>query len=85
LTTAAGAPLPELTVHGLRHSAASLMIAGGADISTVSKIRGHSTIAVTADIYAHMVATVGQRAADGAADLIARTLLAHEPVGTDAD
>jgi integrase len=31
-----GEPLPELTFHGLRHSAASLMLAGGADISTVS-------------------------------------------------
>ena len=33
-----GEPLPELTFHGLRHSAASLMLAGGADISTVSKL-----------------------------------------------
>ncbi len=31
-------PLPELTFHGLRHTAASLMLAGGADISRVSNL-----------------------------------------------
>jgi integrase len=69
-----GEPLPELTFHGLRHSAASLMLAGGADISTVSKLLGHSSIAITADVYAHLIAAVGQRAVDGAAALIALTL-----------
>ena len=66
-----GEPLPELTFHGLRHSAASLMLAGGADISTVSKLLGHSSISITADVYAHMLEGVGQRAVDGVADLIA--------------
>ena len=69
-----GEPLPELTFHGLRHSAASLMLAGGADISTVSKLLGHSSIAITADVYAHLIAAVGQCAVDGAAALIALTL-----------
>jgi site-specific recombinase XerD len=39
-----GEPLPGLAFHGLRHSAASLMLAGGADISTVSKLLGHASI-----------------------------------------
>jgi integrase len=69
-----GEPLPELTFHGLRHSAASLMLAGGADISTVSKLLGHASISITADVYAHLVAAVGQRAVDGAANLIAHTV-----------
>jgi site-specific recombinase XerD len=62
-----GEPLPELSFHGPRHSAASLMLAGGADISTVSKLLGHSSIAITADVYAHLVKAVGQRAVDGIA------------------
>jgi integrase len=73
-------PLPELRFHGLRHCAASLLIAGGGDLSTVSKLLGHSSVAVTADIYAHMIAGVGQRAVDGAAALIAHTSLTREAV-----
>src|SRR5687767_7480234 len=46
-----GEPLPELTFHGLRHTCASLMLAGGADISTVSKLLGHASISITADVY----------------------------------
>jgi hypothetical protein len=64
---------PQLTFHGLRHSAASLMLAGGADIYTVSKLLGHRSISITADVYAHLVASVGQRAVDGAAALITRS------------
>ena len=73
-------PLPELTFHGLRHCAASLLIAGGGDLSTVSKLLGHSSVAITADIYAHLVAGVGQRAVEGAAALIAHTVLTREAV-----
>jgi hypothetical protein len=80
----AGDPLPELTFHGLRHSAASMMLAGGADISTVSKLLGHASISITADVYAHLVAAVGQQAVDGAANLITRTVLAQPDVTTDA-
>lgn len=46
--------LPEqLNVHSLRHTAASLMIAGGADVATVAGILGHSQPSITLDIYTH--------------------------------
>jgi integrase len=81
-----GEPLPELTFHGLRHCAASLLLASGSDIAVVSKLLGHSSISVTADIYAHMLKGVGQRAVDGAAALIPRktahTLHSQEGVNT---
>jgi integrase len=81
-----GEPLAKLTFHGLRHTCASLMLAGGADISTVSKLLGHASISIAADVYAHLVAAVGQRAVDGAAALIpqkvAHTLHSHEGVNT---
>jgi site-specific recombinase XerD len=71
-----GEPMAELTFHGLRHTAASLMLAGGADISRVSNLLGHASISLTADVYAHLVAASGQKAVDGAANLIAaHTLL----------
>ncbi|MGA8662691.1 MAG: site-specific integrase [Candidatus Cybelea sp.] len=48
------AKLPKVRLHDLRHSFASLLLAGGADLKTVSTALGHSTIAVTADTYAHV-------------------------------
>jgi integrase len=65
--------LPELTFHGLRHSWVSLMIAGGADLAVVSKLAGHSSVSITADIYAHLVGTVAADAVNRAASLVART------------
>jgi integrase len=38
----------------------------------VSHLLGHASISITADVYAHLVAAVGQKAVDGAAALIAR-------------
>lgn len=42
-----------LNIHSLRHTAASLMIAGGADMATVAGILGHSQLSATLDIYTH--------------------------------
>ena len=48
------AKLPKVRLHDLRHSFASLLLAGGADLKTVSTALGHSTISVTADVYSHV-------------------------------
>jgi integrase len=48
------AKLPKVRLHDLRHSFASLLLAAGADLKTVSTALGHSTISVTADTYAHV-------------------------------
>ena len=52
------ARLPHLTLHGLRHTAASLMIAGGVHARTIADILGHSTISTTMDIYGHLLSGV---------------------------
>jgi integrase len=77
-----GEPLPPLSFHGLRHSAASLLLASGADISVVSKLMGHASITVTSDVYGHLVGTIAQEAVDGAAALIAHKV--HTPEGVSA-
>ena len=74
--------LPPLSFHGLRHCAASLMLVSGADIAVVSKLLGHASIAITADVYGHLVGTIAQKAVDGAANLIAHTV--HTDQGVDA-
>jgi Site-specific recombinase XerC len=45
--------LPHVTFHGLRHTAASLLIKYGASAAEVSKLLGHSTIGTTMNIYVH--------------------------------
>ena len=44
---------PKLNVHSLRHTAASLMIASGTDVTTVAGILGHAQPSTTLDIYSH--------------------------------
>jgi Phage integrase family len=68
-----GEPLRTLSFHGLRHCAASLMLASGADIAVVSELMGHASIGVTSDVYGHLVGTIAQQAVDGAANLIAHS------------
>ena len=47
--------LPEITLHDLRHSFCTILIASGVDVVTVSKLAGHSSPSVTADIYSHLL------------------------------
>ena len=46
--------MPKLTIHGLRHSNASLMINNGFDVKIVSEHLGHCNVSITADIYSHI-------------------------------
>lgn len=47
------AGLPKIRFHDLRHTAATLMLTDGVPLVIVSKILGHSSPAVTANVYAH--------------------------------
>lgn len=44
--------LPRLRVHDLRHTAASLAIASGANVKAVQSMLGHASSAMTWDVYA---------------------------------
>lgn len=48
------AEMPWVTFHDLRRSCGTLMIAAGVDLYVVSKVLGHSSVAVTQSRYAHM-------------------------------
>lgn len=54
--------LPKVTVHSLRHTFASLMIADGAPLVVVSKQLGHAQTSTTANIYAHAIASAQAKA-----------------------
>lgn len=40
--------------HELRHTGASLMLAGGTPLHVVSEVLGHASIAITKDVYGHL-------------------------------
>jgi integrase len=48
--------VPPVTPHGLRHTAASLMLAAGVPLIVVSRQLGHANPNVTAQVYAHLFA-----------------------------
>ena len=50
----ANAGLPRMTVHDLRHTAASLAIASGANVKAVQRMLGHASAAMTLDVYADL-------------------------------
>lgn len=52
-----------LTLHELRHTHATLLLASGVDIKTVSTRLGHSSAAITIDMYAHAMPETDRGAA----------------------
>jgi integrase len=49
------APIPLVSPHGLRHSYASNLVAGGVNLRVVQAGLRHATIRLTADLYSHVV------------------------------
>ncbi len=64
------AGVPHITIHGLRHTFATLAIAEGEDVRTISDILGHSKTSVTTDIYGHAVPHRRVELANHMSDLI---------------
>ena len=56
--------LPNVSVHSLRHTNASLMIASGTDLRTVSKRLGHAQTSTTTNIYAHAIRSADEAASE---------------------
>ncbi len=70
LRIARAAGLPPITLHGLRHGAASLALAAGTDVKIVSSELGHATTHFTQDTYQSVFPDVAKAAAEATAALL---------------
>ncbi len=47
--------LPKVTFHGLRHTAATMMLKNGIPVTVVSGVLGHAQTSTTLNVYAHVI------------------------------
>jgi integrase len=66
------AELPRIRFHDLRHTAGTSLIAEGIPLVMVKDLLGHSTIAITADIYSHVLPPHQDQIADRMEQLYGR-------------
>jgi len=59
-----------LTLHSLRHTNATLLIASGTDIRTISNRLGHAKTSTTVNIYAHAIQSADVKAAEVIGDML---------------
>ncbi len=62
--------LPEITIHGLRHTHASLLLFAGVSIASVARRLGHASITTTQKTYLHII----QELENKDVDLVMRSL-----------
>ncbi len=62
--------LPPVRLHDLRHGAATLALAAGADLKVIQDLLGHASIVLTADTYTSVLPAVAADSAEAVARLI---------------
>ena len=61
-TAAEQAGISGVSIHTLRHSAATAMLDAGVHLKAVSELLGHAGTQITADVYAHLTTTTARKA-----------------------
>ena len=64
--------LPHINPHAFRHTVASVLLANGTDIVTVSKQLGHANVTTTESFYSHIIEENKAKAADCIANVLIR-------------
>ena len=62
--------VPQIRLHDLRHTAASLMLAAGVHPKVVSERLGHASVAFTLDTYSHVAPAMESDAAERVAAML---------------
>lgn len=60
----------DIHIHGLRHTAVSLLVAQKVDIKLITEIVGHSNVTTTLNIYAHLFASQRKEGAQAMNDIL---------------
>ncbi|MFF2025898.1 tyrosine-type recombinase/integrase [Streptomyces sp. NPDC058171] len=71
--------LPPVRLHDLRHGAATLAHAAGADLKDTQEMLGHSSITITADAYTSLLPEADLAIAEAAARLVPRARPTAKP------
>jgi integrase len=64
------AGVPRIRVHDLRHTAATLLLSAGVPAKVVSERLGHATVAITMDLYTHVLPDMQGDAADAMSRIV---------------
>ena len=64
--------LPHVNPHAFRHTAASVLIASGTDVVTVSRMLGHASVTTTENYYSHLIEEAKAAASDTITDVLIR-------------
>lgn len=77
--------LPEgITLHALRHTFASNLIASGCDVVTVQRALGHSQPSITLNVYSHLWPSAEDKTRSATADFMAAVAGPADSVRTEA-
>ena len=68
------AGFPDLTMHGLRHTHATILLEQGVNPKVVSERLGHASVATTMDIYSHVLPDMQEKAAQAIDTVLAPRL-----------
>jgi Phage integrase family len=82
---AAGAAVPVIRFHDLRHTHATLLLKAGVPVHVVAQRLGHASPALTLSIYSHVLPRQQAAAAAAFAELVEAKVCADcgEPMGED--
>ena len=70
--------LPKITFHQLRHTIASILIASGEDVVTVSGRLGHSDKSITLNTYSHIIQSREMQVANKMDEFYEKLKIANE-------
>lgn len=62
--------LPDISIHSLRHTNATLLISGGVPLRVVADMLGHAQPTTTANIYTHAIKSASAAAAETLGDIL---------------